>query len=419
VNWSNTAVSNPRYADAPTAPLGRSEPVWAVVAQGLSGATNFGIQAGLAATVSPNRFGAVVVGLGCYFGALASARSVAGDPLVALWDTSERRARLWRQAIARYLAIATVAALAMFVGIWLFGGPSSELVGVAIAMPVLLGQDAYRYRLWAQRRPRGVAGLDAIWAGVTLALVLVGISVDSSPGWGPMLVWAWAIGGCVSLAVAIWMQGPIATISGRNAGVGLSQAGALARSQVVLALDSNLQPGVLAAAAGASTAAVVRAVTIPFAPIAIVVGALRMLALSRLGASGHLHTERPMVARALATNTVAALGLIGFGVAMAWSVPQAWLGEVGAMIRPWYPLGGILMAARMLSAPLSDAVALGSRPHRAVGMRIGLAILDWGATVAGAVVFGPVGAVIGKAAALSIGLVGWLIEVFNPSNSKR
>ncbi len=477
-------------------PVGRA--LWSVGAQGLSSASNSGLQVGLALTMPTRSFGSLVVGLSFYYLALALSRAWVGDPLVALSGPpspagpgSRPRAETGRRVSDRQVAVGAAAAVAITLVAVLAASVRLELILLACATPALVVQDGYRYQFWAERAPQRVVLVDGFWVAASIGLVAARLAVVGRQGLsGGWVLGAWLGGGILSwlLAAVItristggarrrlcldrlparagWAvrlttgrrtttsaDTPAARLADRVGGrstrrpTDRSAVRMLTWSQVILAVESNGLPVAVAGAAGSTVTAGLRTALLPFLPIGTVAGALRMLALPALrsasgrgrGAStiGRTPAGRNTVSRNVRRNTVGrntvgrttvtivvanlmvAAAFSALGLAVVYAVPEAWLGQTGRLVRPWYPLAAVIVSARLVNLSLSDALSLGADPNSALSYRLGTSALDWVSAIVGAMTFGVGGVIAGRAAAGVVSTGLWVLAVVRAGRTPR
>jgi hypothetical protein len=323
---------------------------------------------------------------------------------------------------------------------WLAAPVRFELLLLAVASPVLLLQDGYRYLLWARGQPHRLVVMDGLWLGVFGAAVAAAAVTTggSDPVSAPAVVGAWVGGGLVSAAAGpLLHRGQVPTAGwpdrppwpGAAARTALGPRGpaeapvrpagrltaaegrvvrSLGRSQTILALDANGLPALVAVVAGSTVTGGLRAATVPFLPMVSILGAIRVLTLPVLRRSVVDAHPAQTVGKVLGLYAVVAGAIAAAGLGLVYTVPPAWLGEAGQLARPWYPLAAVVVAARMLSLPLADVLSLGAGPELAVRCRAATTALDWLATAGGAASFGLPGAIAAKAAALLVAIAIWL-----------
>lgn len=401
--------------------------VWSVGAQLLSSLSNFALQMGLVLTLSTGGFGSMVVGLSVYYLTLALGRAWVGDPLIALSQSvgsqSVGSGLSWSLGRERLLRLAFGGAVVLVLFSVVASAVRFELLLLACAMPLLLMQDGYRFLAWARRRPQIVVALDGLWVGAALAVITGFWIVAGEPPTARWILVSWLIGGVVSCGAG---AGTAATGSGPAARVpsvmhphgdadlsdGEREAStALARSQALLAVDAAGQPAAVAAVAGATVTAGIRAATLPFAPLTSILSAIRILVLPVLRQAvidGHV---RATIVKVVGLFAAVGAALAAASLALVMALPASWLGETGELVRPWYPLMALIVVVRMVSLPLSDVLSLGAGSDRVVTLRLGTAAIDWAAVLVGAISIGLAGAITARAVAAVITIAWWSTAV--------
>lgn len=192
--------------------------------QAASSASNFVLIFLLASATSPGEFGLLVIGYAILTFAVGVGRSAFGAVLGIDLPQLEECAsvELVRRTTAGGLLLAiipTVALLAM--AVWLRGTPSSALTlaVLAVASPLVLLQDVYRYWAVADARPSLALLADTVWLLPCLGFFVFDVlsSRSHSPVVGAL---SWATGLVLSIAIFTWM-GHRATPLWRGAGAWL------------------------------------------------------------------------------------------------------------------------------------------------------------------------------------------------------
>jgi hypothetical protein len=368
--------------------------------------------------MDPGPFGALVVGFSVYYFALALVRAIVGDPLVAL-SGGDRAGRRWGRQRRSLAIIGAVALLLVGAVAVPAGSVRLELAMLAAATPVLLLHDGYRYLCWATRRPRLVVVLDGAWLVVSLAVfagAVAVVGIDSVSG--RLVLGAWCLGGVMATLLGRRLVSPISSVDGGSSDVGPdvgseeARAGrSLGRTQAILAVDTNGLPVVAAALAGPTVSAGLRAATLPFMPLSTVIAAMRMMALPKLRAAVIEDRARATTAKVTLAFAAIAAGTCGAILGLLGLVPVQWLGSTGRLVEPWFAAAAVIVAARVINLPLSDVLSLGADQQRVVHYRLGTTAIDWGATLAGAILLGVGGAITARAlsATLSVGI--WTVAV--------
>jgi hypothetical protein len=397
--------------------------------------------------MAPAAFGSIVVGFSLYYFALALVRAFVGDPLVALSPSGAGPSDqddpvhghghvpaghgpgeldvIWPWLRGRLAAIGVVAATLIGVVAIIAGSVRGELALLAVAVPALLGQDAYRYLAWARNRPTVVLTMDGVWLLSSVGLVgawAIGFGGGSISG--GLILASWCGGGVLSALVGsrsglldphrrAGLESPPPALTRRPDGAGSSDdlARSLSWTQALLAVDANGLPVLVAGVAGTAVSAGLRVATLPFMPVTTAVAALRVLALPRLSAAVASGRSRPVAARVAAGFGAIGVGASGIMLGLLALAPDRWLGASGRMVEPWFALGAVVVVARVVNLPLSDVLALGAGRRRALVCRLGASGLAWTATVVGAVLAGLQGALVARAGASVVAIGIWVVAV--------
>jgi hypothetical protein len=289
-------------------------------------------------------------------------------------------------------------------------------------MPVLLLQDGLRNLAWANGRPNLAGLLDGVWFGVSVVALLClwtmtapsGVGSAAGALGGGAILLAWCIGGGVS-----WLVGyRLIEQPGDGGAVAefrpdLVRYRPMAHSQAIMAVAVNVGPVVVALAVSPAMAAVTKAALLPITPVLSLFAGLRVVTLPALrravdGGQAAGVTSVIVGASALA----AAVG--GFvSIQLVRMFSSETLGESLSLVVPhlgWVGLLGIMYVA---GQQLADATALAGR-HAVVGRRIFAVSVEWGFVVAGAVVAGTEGLILGWVVGLAIATVAWLQPALQP-----
>lgn len=179
-----------------------------VVDQGVSSLTNFGLSVVVLRAVGPREFGAFTLMVATYMIALCIWRALGGDPQLVRHShgsLSEGR-EASRAAAGLALVIGLVGGALLFVASLAIGGLfGSALVHLAVVLPGLLLQDAWRYTFFAAHAPARALVNDLAWAVSQIALT-AWVLLD---GQGDMAMFIVAWGGSATLAAVLgaWQAG--------------------------------------------------------------------------------------------------------------------------------------------------------------------------------------------------------------------
>ncbi|MBI3748720.1 MAG: hypothetical protein HY262_07735, partial [Chloroflexi bacterium] len=175
---------------------------WAVIDQGLVSLANFALGVVVARLVSPTEFGAFGVAFAVYLVALNVARGFATQPLTIRFGARDEEE--FRRGVAESTGVALLlgvigTGVSLAIGAVVGGDLGMALIALAVAMPGLLVQDAWRFVLFTSRRGQTAIVNDLI-AMLVMAGLIVGIVVlDLDSVTAVMLSWG---GGSAAAAAA-------------------------------------------------------------------------------------------------------------------------------------------------------------------------------------------------------------------------
>jgi O-antigen/teichoic acid export membrane protein len=386
---------------------------WGITDQALSSATNFGLALLVARSVDVRGFGMYSIAFASYLLVLGVSRSLFTQPYMVRAATladAERRRGAQRAVIGGAILVGFLSTAGFGVGAWIFEGTTrTTLLAFAVAMPGLLLQDAWRFLFIGAGRPAAAALNDLVWAicqvGLMAAVIVTGTSSAS------MLVLAW--GGAASIAalfgfvqthlwpdhtgVRPWLRrhwdlgGPFlghfgltngtdqATIYGISAVAGVAAVGAIQAADVLVRPLNFI-------AIGASVATFPEGVRL------------------RDRSTRALLYGMGAVSGALVLATIG-LGLVLF--VLPDPVGEQLLGENWAVARPIL----IFIVAQRLFFGASQGPRMGLQilgaAGRALRTQMVLGPITLGATLTGAAVAGPIGAVSAGAMAMCVAAGAW------------
>jgi O-antigen/teichoic acid export membrane protein len=238
---------------------------WGLADQAFSSLTNFALSAIVARSVSPTEFGRFALVFATYLLALGLARAMTTLPLLVRFSAvSEGEWRLGaRRATGTAVTLGLVGGFACLVGSLVFADLRAPLLALAVSLPGLLLQEAWRLAFVSRGTPRLALVNDVVWAMSLIPFMLFVIlsGVDSA---APFIL-AWGASATIGAVVGMaqvrlvptlrgpaWIRrhwdlsgpqvGEFATLSGSQQGVmyaagaigGLVAAGALRAGQVLL-----------------------------------------------------------------------------------------------------------------------------------------------------------------------------------------
>lgn len=388
---------------------------WSVGDQVLSSLTNFVLTIVAVRLLSPSGFGAFAIAYTAALTLTQVSRAVCSEPLVVrasdLGATAWRRAARASTGAALVVGVAAACGLAA-VGLAFAGDLRRALVAMAVGLPGLLVQDAWRYAFFARGEPRQAALNDLAWAGVQFPLLAVlaatghATIVTISLAWGAAAAASAAVG---SLQAGV-LPAPGSTrawltehrdLAPRYVGEFL-----LFRSSILL---TSYAVGLVAglAAAGSLTAA-----QTVFGPLAVIYLGARVVAVPEAVRALGRSRARFRSSIAVLAGGLGLAGLVWATVALA--VPdaagRALLGESWPAARALLVPVGITMAATGVSvAPWTGLRAL-EAAGASLRVRALLSPVMLGAGVAGALAGDAPGAAWGIAAGSVLSAAAWWLE---------
>ena len=174
---------------------------WGLADQAVSSLTNFAVSLYVARTLGAAQFGAFSLAYVTYSLALNASRGLATDPLTVRF--SGVPAPAWRRATAAATGTAATAGLAAAAalaaaGLALAGTARAAFIAMAITMPGLMLQDAWRYAFFAHGQGGRAFLNDAIWAAALApALLTLRLTGHQTVFW---FVLAWGTAATIAAA---------------------------------------------------------------------------------------------------------------------------------------------------------------------------------------------------------------------------
>lgn len=394
--------AGPEHVPAPAGMWDRV--AWAVGDQALASATNIGTAVVAARSLDAEGFGAFGLAFSVYVLAVGGCRAVVTEPLVSLYGTAPPP--LLHDAVRAATGAAVALGLAISVGVGAAAAASGgrggrALLALAVVLPGLLLQDAWRYCFVAAGRPRAALVNDAIWCVTQGALLAVLLAAGPLTLVGVVLWWGGSgvvagLAGCRQAAMVPalpaarrWVAGHL-HIGGRYAMEFATATGAAQAALLGLGTIAGL------AALGA-----VRGAQVFFGPVNVVFGGMYLA----LAAEGSRLRSQPrrlrrLMAAASGVLIAAAAAWAAVGVALPADVGRSLFGETwGASDGLLLPVGlsvlgggaaagGIAglralaaarqsLRARLLGLPVALCVPLAASfagPH---SFAVGLAAATW------------------------------------------
>jgi O-antigen/teichoic acid export membrane protein len=380
---------------------------WGLADQALSSGTNFALAVLIARAVTKQEFGAFGVAFTVYLLVQGLTRAVTSEPLLVRHsETDDGRVAAGRSSTGAALVVGAVAgALVVTGGLSIGGLVGRALVPLGLFLPALMAQDALRFVLIADRRPRAAAANDLVWAVAQLAAVGVLVSADRHDV--ALLVGAWGASATVATLYGVTQLGgwprPRGAVRWWRSQRDLAPAFVgefAARSGA-----RQLTMYVLGFTGGLAALAAIRGAQVLFGPVQVALLSVNLLAVPELvRLRGRAPHRLPLATRAL--SLCLATAALGCGL-LALAVPDGvgtWLlGATWADTRPvLLPQAALLAALGATSGALAGLRALGAA-DRSFRARLLIVPLSVAGGVVGSLVGGARGANWGLAAANAMG----------------
>lgn len=165
---------------------------WAVIDQGFVSLANFALGIVVARLVSPTEFGAFGLAFAIYLIALAVSRAFATQPLTIRFGTRDegefRRGAAQATGVAIVIGLAFAASI-LVIALILGGIQGLVLIALAIVLPGLLIQDAWRFTMFTSRRGRVAVTNDLIATSVMAGLIVLVVATGAETVFVVMLCW--------------------------------------------------------------------------------------------------------------------------------------------------------------------------------------------------------------------------------------
>ena len=175
--------------------------LWVVIDQGLTSLTNFAVTAVVARSVDTEAFGAFGLAFVTYLVSLNLSRALVSQPLVLRSSAQpDERAELPAAAGAALAVGVTLAVVVLAAGVAVGGQPGRVLVVLAVFLPGLVLQDAWRFAFFATARPR-LAVVNDLTCAVIQVGFMAGVLVLAE-GTAATLTAAWGGAALVAAVVA-------------------------------------------------------------------------------------------------------------------------------------------------------------------------------------------------------------------------
>ncbi|HEV2756060.1 MAG TPA: hypothetical protein VG318_09830 [Actinomycetota bacterium] len=386
---------------------------WGLSDQAVSSLTNFALGVVIARQVAPREFGAFSLAFSTYLIVLGVTRAVALEPLsvrFAQWVPEQRRLFVSR-AVGTALAMGGVAGVATLLTAFAFDEPlRGVLVALALGLPLLMAQDAWRYVFVASGRPASALTNDAVWAAVLFpGFALISAAAGGSAAW---YVGVWCLSAGVAAGVGVLQSATIPKVRGApawwraNKDLGTRYLGEFTLSSGA----SYVTAYFVAAAAGVAAAGALRGAQILLGPAALVHLGIGLLVVPELSRIYHGRSSEHL----LRASSAVSGGL--FAITATWSVAlvlipagvgRALLGESWTIAEPVMLPMGLGLAASGATMGASGGLRALAAADEGLRARLVVSIATVVAGTTGAVLGGAEGAAWGSSAALAAGTMVW------------
>lgn len=388
---------------------------WGLADQGLSSLTNFVLGIVVAREVGLTDFGAFGLAFTGYLIVTGISRAVNGQPILIRY--SGVAPEVWRRAAAAVTGTAFAIGLAssvvaLAIALAGEGALRSAFLALALVLPGLIVQDAWRFAFFADSRGRDAFINDLVWAIVQLSAFVLAIAAGQGTVFWAVIAWGGAatLAALIGIAQARVQPRPMLARSWVNEHRDLLPAYVGETASYILA--GQLVLYAVGLVAGLAVVGTVRAAQLLLGPLNVVVQGLYLVAVP----------EAVRVLRGSARRFVeicVAAGLAVAGASLAWtlflvllpeSIGNALLGDV------WIPAHSILLVMGLaytvvnLAAGASiglRALAAAPRTFRAA---LVTSVAGFTGAVAGAAVAGAEGVAWGFFITQSVGIVVWYLE---------
>jgi len=372
---------------------------WGLADQALSSLTNFVLGIVVARAVGLTDFGAFGLAFTGYLIVIGVSRAVNGQPILIRY--SGVATAVWRRAAAAVTGTALViglasSVLALAIALAGDGAVRAAFLALALVLPGLVVQDAWRFAFFAHGRGRDAFLNDLVWAVTQISAFVLAIYLGQGTVFWAVIAW----GGAATLAAFIGIAQARVLPSPTLARSWTLEHRDLLPSYIgetaAYILSGQLVLYAIGLVAGLAVVGAVRAAQILLGPLNIVVQGLYLVAVP----------EAVLVLRRSVRRLVElclAAGLAVAGVSVAWtlflvflpeSIGEALLGEV------WIPVHSILlvMGLAYTAVNLTAGASIGLRALAAAPRTFTAALITSVVGFTGAVVGASVAGLEGTAA---------------------
>ncbi len=387
----------------------RSKAIWTLGDQLVASSTNALLAVLVARSVDAFAFGSFALAFLVFSFVGGMVRAMVTDPLL-IRHAADHPDQLRIASAQAAGASAVLGALAsvgcVVVGLWVHGPTSWTMLALAVVLPGLLVQDAWRRAFFAANRPASAFVNDTIWSLLQLGAVVLMIR-SGSPGVAALLL-AWGLSGLVAAGVGVHQIGyfpmPVRGMRWfwhqRSIGLRLGLDFLVSQGAFSIAMV------VISATASVAVVGSLRAGQVLLAPVQVLLLALTSFALPMLVRLTTDLSRFRQLLRILAAGAA--------GCTLLWVVPLAVLpdsiggklmGASWAGAKDVLPLLGLQML--LIAVATGPALALKALGQASTLLRVSLvqAPILLVASVAGGALWGGPGAAAGLVVAHAVGTV--------------
>ncbi len=381
---------------------------WTLGDQVLSSVSNFALGVVLARTLEPRGFGAFSLGFAAYLLILGASRALGSAVLQVRFTAAAGEAQRGaiRDATGVPLVISTALLLPLTLVASLVRGEIGQALGaLAIVLPGLLLQDAWRFAFFSADRARGATVNDLVWVVMQFWLLAAVLALGEVTVSSAVLTWGFgayiaAIVGVVQARIIPSARGALRWLVNHR-DLGVPTLGEF----LLISATTPVTLLLLGALAGLGEVASYRAAQIVLGPLNILSMAAVLLAVPE---AARLYATRPTrLPHALGLGATAfaviALCFAALGLVLPTWVGESLVGPNWAEARPLLtPLAVHVAAAGLMSSWGTGLRVLGAA-HEAFVQRLVLTSLYLTATVSGILWADAEGAAVGTAIASVVG----------------
>lgn len=391
---------------------GLSRAGWGLADQALSSLTNFALGVFVARTVGIEEFGAFSLVFAIYLLLMSVCRAYPMEPLQIRYSgTSDETIRAAsRRAVGAVFAIGVAASLVLLPIAWMIGGPTGATVlALALTLPGLLVQDAWRSVFFAWHRGPMAFVNDLLWA-LLMGTGLIWLTTQGN-GTATAATLIWGSSATVAAIAGIWQARVVPDPSRfRDWWREHLDLGPRFIAEVL----SRLAGGQLAiygigVAAGLAALGSLRAAQLVIGPVQILFLGIGLIAVPE-GVRALSHSRGRLVWLAIVMSVGLALAGLAWGL-VALFLPE----DLGRFILgdAWNPARDVLLPVIVgqLGALAASGATMGLRTlaaaRRSLRANLVVSALIVALGIGGAVATGTVGAAWGLAVASLLGTLIW------------